>query len=47
MISTMAFMNVYLLFIILLGFSYINFWVPFVLSLNLFIEICDIQNKID
>ena len=36
MISTMAFMNVYLLFIILLGFSYINFWVPFVLSLNLF-----------
>ena len=36
MISTMVFMNVYLLFIILLGFSYINFWVPFVLSLNLF-----------
>lgn len=36
MISTMAFMNVYLLFIILLGFSYINFWVPFSLSLNLF-----------
>ena len=36
MISTMAFMNVYLLFIILLGFSYINFWIPFVLSLNLF-----------
>ena len=34
--STMAFMNVYLLFIILLGFSYINFWVPFSLSLNLF-----------
>ena len=36
MMSTMAFMNVYLLFIILLGFSYINFWVPFSLSLNLF-----------
>ncbi len=36
MISTMVFMNVYLLFIILLGFSYINFWVPFSLSLNLF-----------
>lgn len=36
MISTMVFMNVYLLFVILLGFSYINFWVPFVLSLNLF-----------
>ena len=36
MISTMDFMNVYLLFIILLGFSYINFWVPFSLSLNLF-----------
>ena len=35
MISTMAFMNVYLLFAILLGFSYINFWVPYVLSLNL------------
>lgn len=32
----MAFMNVYLLFVILLGFSYINFWVPFSLSLNLF-----------
>lgn len=36
MISTMVFMNVYLLFVILLGFSYINFWVPFSLSLNLF-----------
>lgn len=36
MISTMVFMNVYLLFIILLGFSYINFWIPFSLSLNLF-----------
>lgn len=36
MISTMVFMDVYLLFVILLGFSYINFWVPFVLSLNLF-----------
>ena len=36
MMSSMAFMNVYLLFIILLGFSYINFWVPFSLSLNLF-----------
>lgn len=36
MISTMVFMNVYLLFVILLGFSYINFWIPFSLSLNLF-----------
>ena len=36
MISTMVFMNVYLLFVILLVFSYINFWVPFSLSLNLF-----------
>lgn len=36
MISTMVFMDVYLLFVILLGFSYINFWVPFSLSLNLF-----------
>ncbi len=36
MISTMAFMNVYLLFIILLGFGFIRYWIPFSLSLDLF-----------
>ncbi len=36
MISTMVFMNVYLLFIILLGFGFIRHWIPFVLSLDLF-----------
>ena len=36
MISTMAFMNVYLLFIILLGFGFIRYWIPFVLSSYLF-----------
>lgn len=36
MISTMVFMNVYLLFIILLGFGFIRYWIPFVLSSYLF-----------
>ena len=36
MISTMAFMNVYLLFIILIGFGFIRYWIPFVLSSYLF-----------
>ena len=36
MISTMVFMNVYLLFIILLGFGFIRYWIPFSLSLDLF-----------
>lgn len=36
MISTMVFMNVYLLFVILLGFGFIRYWIPFSLSLDLF-----------
>lgn len=36
MISTTVFMNVYLLFIILLGFGFIRYWIPFVLSSYLF-----------
>lgn len=36
MISTMVFMDVYLLFVILLGFGFIRYWIPFVLSSYLF-----------